>query len=168
MLASAGADVDRRFDQEPDSGPWFQEGPYTPLINVPRNQNNGYSPGRYPPSSELGPPSNMLAAALAGQGMQPIAGQMSDMAPGAAPSGPPPGTHYAKLPGPPLLLAGADQGASTPSENPLAGIGRMLGMGGASSPAPPPAAPAAAPSGSSQPIAGQTADMEGGISGHAI
>ena len=167
MLASgalgAGGDIPSSIDpdgEEPDSEaqPVPKQGPYTPLINTPRNQNNGYSPSqKYPPSA-----GNPLALALAGGGMggaeyHDISGDAGDMAPST-----PPGTHYAKLPGPPLLLAGGEAGvsegggASTPPDDPLAAIGKMLGMGSGASPAPP---SAASPVAEAKPIAGQSSDL---------
>jgi hypothetical protein len=160
-----------------------KEGPYVPLINnPPPDTGYSPNPWLSDPATrgwQRGggrsvPSSNMLAMALAGgAGFKPISGDASDIededlagggAPptpkpaGTAPAGNPPvqsaspGSHYAQLPGPPLLLPGAGAGGG-PSENPLAAIGRMLGIGGAQGAQEAPAASAATP------IAGQTSDM---------
>lgn len=177
--ASSGADsVDPGDQPDPDALPVPKEGPYVPLVNRPKA--GGYEPPMGPPGewgthrvpwSDNSPSSNMLASALAGGGAAPSAqtGPAASPAREPAPSAPP-GTHYAKLPGPPLLLPGGEDNGpansggvqSNPSpEDPLAAIGKMLGIGGGQSAAPPQVSVAEAP-GASRPIAGQTGDMAGG------
>jgi hypothetical protein len=179
------------LDEGPDMDalPVPKEGPYIPLINRPPPRGGYEPPGggiQYPnnPSQNVAPNPNMLAMALAGgAGFKPISGDTSDIeddepAGGGAPPTPLPAgkasagvspripqsappSHYAQLPGPPLLLPGAGNVATginapsglPPQENPLAAIGRMLGIGGTQGAQVAPASSAGAP------IAGQTSDM---------
>jgi hypothetical protein len=133
-ISTAPSDDDQ-LDE--DALPLPESGPAPPpLVNRPAPK--GYSPPYGPPPYGQ-PRPNMLAAALAGGAMP---AHNSAIAPNSA--GPaaqlPPGAQYAQLPGPPLVVPSGQNAA--PSANPLAGLARALGFGGAPAPA---AQPAVAP-----------------------
>jgi hypothetical protein len=132
-VAPAGKS-DSSDDDQPDEDalPLPESGPAPPpLVNRPAPK--GYSPPYGPPPYGQ-PRSNVLAMALAGGAAQPQARQnplATALAPSQAEPAVPPASHYAQLPGPPLLLAGAGD----------------TGTGSQPQAAPAPALPAAAPGG---------------------
>jgi hypothetical protein len=141
QLASA-----EESDTEDDAAPVTPAAPYAPISGSPE-------PAFVPP--------NLLAQVLAGGGVSmPPSGRAPVATPGAGVSSPastplPSGTHQAQLPGPPLTLPGSQD------SNPLAGLARSIGIGGAPPQVSLPA-PAAAPAPSAQAaqnIAGQASDI---------
>jgi hypothetical protein len=101
------------------------------------------------------PPPSQLAAALAPGGQQ-ATSRHAALAAALAP----PGTHYAQLPGPPLLLAGADPSASVPQGAMPIAPQPQSGMAGPQSQPMPPQATPMSPAGQS-PMSGGS-DMSGG------